>query len=158
MHIEKFPATNIPTLWMNWCYNFLNVIFCSLVSAPGWVVVLSGQLGCKICPKLCNHQLPYKCPLLHSNNTSWTCSYVVLLLRTDQLQRIKQNVQSFLELERYLLNIARQDNDLLQCFLRCFLVSTAQSRAVSSNCVLGSRLLNKGSLPLSSLSYTRCHF
>ena len=82
-----------------------------------------------------------------------TCSYVVL-----QLQRIKQNVQSFLELERYLLNIARQDNDLLLCFLRCFLVSAAQSRAVSSNCVLGSRLLNRGSLPFSSLSYTHCHF
>ena len=66
-------------IWI-WCHDFLNVIFCSLVSAPGLMVVFSGQLGCKICPKLCNHQLPYKCPLLRSNNTSWTGFPAHLLL------------------------------------------------------------------------------
>ena len=100
----------------------------------------------------CKATIPVGLGFLH------TCSYVVTLSRTDQLQRIKQNVQSFLELEMYLLNIARQDNDLLQCFPRCFLVSASQSRPVSSNCVLESRLLNRGSLPFSSSSYTHCHF
>ena len=74
------PQKNWIWIWI-WCNDFLNVIFCSLVSAPGLMVVFSGQLGCKICPKLCNHLLPYNFPAAQQQNQpDWVSCRVAPML------------------------------------------------------------------------------